>query len=41
MRALFEGFAAGDGGASRPLAADSLRGRLGEIATGIGERNTG
>jgi|SRR4051812_23858139 len=39
MQELLEGFEAGAGGASPPLAADSAAGRIDELATGVGERN--
>ena len=38
LRAVVSGMAAGAGGTTPPLAPDSVAGRLGEVATGVGER---
>ena len=40
LRAFLDGLRANEGGSSRPLAPDSVRGRLDELRTGVGERNT-
>jgi UDP-glucose 4-epimerase len=40
MQSLLEGFARGAGGTSDPLEPDSMRGRMEEVRTGVGERNT-
>jgi len=40
LRSFLDGLRANEGGPGPPLAADSVRGRLEELRTGVGERNT-
>jgi UDP-glucose 4-epimerase len=41
LREMLDGFAAGAGGGTAPLAPDTVSGRLDEVASGVGERDRG